>query len=35
MSKLFSRALVVAVALAAFVTAAPSALASNGGPGFP
>jgi hypothetical protein len=35
MSRLFGRALVVAMAIAVFVTAAPSALASNGGPGFP
>jgi hypothetical protein len=35
MSKLFSRALAVAMAIAVFVTAVPSALASNGGPGFP
>jgi hypothetical protein len=35
MRKIYRRAFVVALALAAFAAAAPTALASSGGPGFP
>jgi hypothetical protein len=35
MHKIYSRLLTLAVALAALAAAAPTALASNGGPGVP
>lgn len=35
MSKVFYRVVALGIAICAFVSAAPSALASNGGPGFP
>jgi hypothetical protein len=35
MRKIYRRAFVVALALAAFAAAAPTAVAGNAGPGFP